>query len=59
MKTKYQKPNTKIIEVKIQNLMNVSGSGGTVNSVTFAEEDYSSGAVLSRRGGFSWDDDEE
>lgn len=59
MKTKYQKPNTKIIEVKIHNLMNVSGTGGNANSVTIATDDYSGGTVLSRRGGSSWDDEEE
>ena len=58
MKTTYQKPETTIVDVEIQNLMMVSnGTDGTVNSVTTASEDYNGGTVLGR-GGSAWDDDE-
>ena len=56
MKT-YQKPNTTIVMVEVQQLMTVSG-GDTVESVSVAEGEYSGGTVLSRRSSV-WGDDEE
>ena len=56
MKT-YQKPNTEIVMVEVQELMAVSGDK-TVNSVSVATEDYNGGAILSRQSSV-WGDDEE
>jgi hypothetical protein len=57
MKT-YQKPNTEIVMVEVQqSLMAVSGDK-TVNSVSVATEDYNGGAILSRQSSV-WGDDEE
>ena len=57
MKT-YQKPNTTIVMVEVQqSLMTVSG-GDTVDNVSVAEGEYSGGPVLSRRSSV-WGDDEE
>lgn len=58
MKTIYQKPETKTVEIGTQNLMVISGDGNTVNSVGVSESDYSGGDVLSRRGGSLWDDED-
>ena len=58
MKTIYQKPETKIIKIQIQHLMNVSyGEGSIVNSVGISDADYSGQETLSR-GGSLWDDEE-
>ena len=56
MKT-YQKPNTEIVMVEVQELLTVSGES-TVNSVSVASEDYNGGTVLSRQTSV-WGDDEE
>lgn len=56
MKT-YQKPNTTIVMVEVQQLMTVSG-GDTVESVSTSSQDYNGGTVLSRRSSV-WGDDEE
>ena len=59
MKKIYLIPSTKVINVKFQPLMNVSGGdASSVNSVTVSDtEDYGGGEILSR--GSFWDDDEE
>lgn len=57
MKTIYSKPNIEIVVIEVPQLMNVSGSEGTVNSVSVATEDYSGGEVLGRGGSF-WDDED-
>ena len=55
MKKNYIKPCTTTVTVKAQNLLqdsiNMGGSQGTFNSSTMQQ--------ASRRGGSSWDDDEE
>lgn len=56
MKT-YQKPNTEIVMVEVQELLTVSGES-TVNSVSVSTEDYNGGTVLSRQTSV-WGDDEE
>lgn len=56
MKT-YQKPNTEIVMVEVQELLTVSGES-TVNSVSVASEEYNGGTVLSRQTSV-WGDEEE
>ncbi len=56
MKTKYQKPNTKVIIVESQNLMIVSGEGS--KNVSVSGSSYRGGAIYGRQGS-AWDDDEE
>ena len=58
MKKNYQNPETFVVEVEMQPLMDVS-NGGTNPTVSVSESDYDSskGGVFSRGGG-SWDDEE-
>lgn len=53
MKKTYQQPTVKTVLVKMNNLMQ------TISNVGVSANDYNSGTKLSRRGGGSWDEDEE
>jgi len=58
MKTIYQKPETTIVDIELQNLMSVSnGNDNNVNSVSFSTTDYDGNADILSRGGSSWDDE--
>ena len=59
MKALYQKPNTSVVNVTIQPLMEVSTTNGVVNNVDVANEEYNGGAVLSRKHTSVWGDEEE
>lgn len=58
MKKNYQNPETRIFEIKMQPLMDVS-NGSTAPNVSVSDTPYDSneGDILSRRGG-SWSDEE-
>ena len=59
MKTIYQKPETIIVDVELQNLMSVSNDNdNNVKSVSFSTTDYDGDADILSRGDSSWDDDE-
>ena len=59
MKTVYQKPEIKILTVKIHHIMSVSNTPqGIVKSVDVSTEEYDGQGILSRRNSL-WDDEEE
>lgn len=54
----YQKPNTEVVAVEINNLMAVSNDGeGKVNSVTVSTDEYDGRTPLGRENSI-WDDEE-
>lgn len=58
MKRTYLQPTIIIYNISLPPLMTTSITGGSLNNISIASEEYSGGTVLSSGGSDLWDDDD-